>query len=75
MNNNEFDNSPMLAGNQFISAEKPSITFHQLKSKYGNVNTTNHNLRENYEDIKEGDNEYFRVPEEHEEEPPLRLKT
>jgi len=76
MNNNEFDNSPMLGGNQFISADKPSISFNQLKSKYGNINPgNNHNFRENYEDVKEGDTDYFRVPEEHEEEPPLRLKT
>ena len=39
MNHQEFfvdSNSPLVTGNNFISAEKPSISFHQLKSKYGN---------------------------------------
>lgn len=84
INNPEvFDQSPIGNANGYVHAEKPSITFQQLKCKYGFVNHPHHlDLRDqrlddqyNYEDVKdEQDQEYFNVPEEHEEDPPLRLK-
>ena len=81
MNNPEIfgdGSSPVInKKNNIAPAEKPSISFHQLKSKYGNINKNVRNENDyqyEYEDLKEGDREYFHVPEENEEEPPLRLK-
>jgi hypothetical protein len=84
MNNPDLygDNSPMMCNhnNNFTGADKPSISFHQLKSKYGVQEKGNHfggrnENQYNFEDLKDDmDQDFFHVPEENEEEPPLRLK-
>ena len=66
--------------NNLSAADKPSITFNQLKSKYGASEKQNYaayrnELNFNFEDLKEEvDQEYFNVPEENGEDPPLRLR-
>ncbi|TNV74209.1 hypothetical protein FGO68_gene17719 [Halteria grandinella] len=69
------------------AAEKPSISFQQLQSKYSNKKPTKaqamgivpQNLMYSFEDIKDelisADQESYQVPEEIEEELPLRIRT
>jgi hypothetical protein len=62
INNPEvFDQSPVANNGTYVQADKPSITFQQLKSKYG-FDNYHHNLdlrdqrveeQYNYEDIKD----------------------
>ena len=81
--------APTQAGHQLGAAEKPSISFQQLQSKYSNKKPTTskaqalgiipHNLMYSFEDIKDelisADQESYQVPEEIEDELPLRIRT
>eukprot|EP00347_Sterkiella_histriomuscorum_P023628 403333938 len=84
------DQSPLLnQASNYTCADKPSISFNQLKSKYGfNEQEQQRDFNQavaayqksetmnRFEDLKdELDQDFVHVPEEHEEDPPLRLKS
>lgn len=93
INNPElFDGSPLINANSYPCADKPSISFNQLKSKYGyndrdvaqqqmilqNSQLQFRNQQLEYQPaemrVEDMDQDYIHVPEEHEEDVPLRIK-